>query len=570
MEEIIHHKIVKEVFTKCEKVVLGYYDPALDRFMDDIENPKSIKGTVELVKKQISLDELKKAMSADEEVTIDRNTIIVSEDLIKNTISLKVYQFKKIFVRTPKSKKRKFKFIVRKFFSLTINKSTGDFSIYTREKKRNKSTIFIRKNISNMNIRGKINNNQHMRNDASSQIAMDEAIKIFYRLLGYQDLGVTYTDTIRWFFNTNPNDRYNKNGLQIFPFLNYLRVNDINIISYHALYYFERIFSKDKAKYRGLNIINYMADYYKIKDKLFLQTVLFKMIEKNEIILNTIDIDKKVYWSDIQQSELCFIDYTKLRLFHDLNKIPTGRFTGNWWSYFNDMLPIGYQTSYDEIYSYPEIAELVKLYNLPLTDVFGTEKTKFDKFMNQLKIFKCFGVKLKINDIRHYENTLVTHNKILYNLFESANKTGTYQINKKTLTRIKQYFRGCKLDFITIRKFKEKYKNYGFLHVNAAKEDGLYTENSLQFTFNVMKEGCKRFNVTVNPVTKICECNNIDLNDYDKHAAYNFSNKFQSNRSGLASSFKVRILFSKTYFEKLCQTDDINIRMYIDYLGNNG
>lgn len=571
MEEIIHHKFVKEEYTKHEQVIVAGVDSALDWFIDNTEKPSenTITTRVELVNKKISADELKKAMSADEEVTIDRNTIIVSEDSTKNTISLKVYRFKKTFVRTPKSKKRKFKFMLRRFSSLTINKLTGDFSIYTKEKKGRKTAIFVRKNISNTVIRDKINDIQYMHYDSDIQDAMNESIKIFYGLLGYHDLGIKYTDTIRHFFNTDPKDQYNRNGLQIFPFLNYLRVNNINIISYHTLYYFEWIFTKNKAKYKGASIIDYMVDYYRIKDTFLLQTILFKLIEKNEIILNTVDTDQKTYWSGKQQSKLCFIDYTKLRLFDELTKNSTGTFTGNWGFYLNDILPTGYRTSYDEIYSYPEIAELVKLYNLSFTDVFGTDKNHFDYFMDQIRLFKFFGVKLKVNDIRQYQSLSTTYDKILQNLFDSANKTGTYQVSQKTLTRIKQYFRGCKLDFITIRKFKRE-QSYSFLSDVIKDHERLYTKNALQFTFNVMKKDCERFYVTVNPITKTCWRNNIDLVDDGKHPAYNFSTKFQSNTNGLASSFKVKILFSKMYFEKLCQMNNINVPMYIDYLSNNG
>jgi hypothetical protein len=559
MENTIHYKFVKENFTKTIQETILSADAVFNDFDSDLDDLVSLVETCKTEKIiNLTTNELKEAMSNDEEVFIDRTTIIVSEDIIKNTVSLKLYKFKKVFVRVSTSKKRKFKILLKKTWSLTINKSTGEFSVYAGYKKRKYTHMFVRKNLSNSNIRYRLRELQRADGFVDE---MSQAIKIFYGLLGYNDLGLTYTDTIRYFYNTDPNDHIDNFGLPIFPFLNYLRVNSINIISYHALYYFEWIFNHNKARYKGADILHYMMDYYGINDRFLLTMILFKMIAKNEAITTKPHDKNDIFDLTSPEFSLYFIDYTKLKLFHDLNISQSEQFNGDWEFYLNEFLSTSCKTSNDEKYQYKQIYECIKLYGFTHSDIFINPMLK--EIIKYLMIFKAFGVKLKINNINQYMNNEYTFNKIFNLMFESANMTGTYKVDKKSLDRIKLYFKGYKIDFQSMFKFKKQHRG-----IFSKQDEFNYNAGSFSFLFNVMKNPDERYYISINPIS-------INSNTFDpnligvNHPGNHFTSVFNSNKNGLASSFKVKVLYSKNYFEKLCHSNNINVDMWVDYLKFN-
>ena len=567
MEQIIHYRFVNEVFTKPVKNYVTSVDP-INTWFEDGEEAVNLQPVSVLQERLVTLtvDELKESMSKNEEVTINRETIIVSENTINNTVSLKKYIFSKTLVKTRRGGLRRyFKIKDKNMVSLTINKKTGDFSVYTRKKIGRNSQVFVRKNVSTNAVKSRLH---VLEKSTSCPEKMVEAIKIFVEKLGYYDLDLsTYTGTIKYFYNTDPVDQYSRTGLHIFPFINYLKVNGINIISYHALYYFEWIFNKNKVKYRGCDIIDYMSDYYDINDRVLLQMILFKLVAKNEVIINTIDMDTKAYWFTNQTSRLCYISYTKLKLFYDLGKIESPHFYFNYGQYIDSLLPIGNKTNNNEIQLYPEIIKYYKYYGVTLSDYFKITNIEgyeihTSRSLRYLKLFDFFGIKLKLNSLYDLHAKIHVYDKIIKMLFESVNKSGTYLVDTKSIQRIKLYFKGnYEFNFLTNVKFKEKEGFFEFNHIGTSE----YTVDSAYIVMRIKGPSGHTF-VKLNPITHSAYNYNPDSLIEERVVASNFSNKFSTNTNGLASAVRFKFIYSRDYFEKLCEQNGVfNIKSLVDY-----
>jgi hypothetical protein len=566
MEETTHYKFVNEHITKAVENTVLSVDPIhpFDLLSDDIFK-EHVSTHVEHNIVKLTIDELKEAMSKNEEVTIKRETIVVSEDVLKNTVSLKRYSFSKTMVKTRnKSKRRRFKITEKTMVSLTINKITGDFSVYNRKRKGRKDHIFVRKNVSSTQTKTHLYNLQ-LGGDFKDKI--EEAMVVFTSKIGYHGLNLSsYTNVIKYFYNTDPFDQYGQPGLTIFPFLNYLRVNNIEIVSYHALYYFEWIFNKNKAKYRGCNILDYMSDYYKIDDKMILQTMLYKLIQKNEVIVHSIDHEKNTSsWFGKAQSRLCFIDYTKLKILYDLTRDQKYEQGGNFYNYLqylDDMLPIGSKTGNGERDDYKEIIKYLKYYGIKVNDVFiGFKNVELSGFIKTIKLFDFFGLKLNINSLHDYKMKSNTYTTIIQCLFESVNKSGTYLVDKKSIQRIKLYFKGdYKISFLTNVKFKKIDDYFTF-----KKIDGSYTEQSAKITICVTSKMGNIY-MKINPITQSAYNYDPFLLGVSDHPISNFTTKFSINRNGIASAIRFKFLYSKKLFEKLCEQNGVNnLKFFVDY-----
>ncbi len=551
MEEIVHYKFVDEEFTKVVEHIVMSNDPVQSFWTANVGR-QNIK---------LSVEELKAAMSNNEEVCVKRETIVVSEDTTKNTISLKKYFFSKTLVKTrTNAKRRQFKITKKRMVSLTINKMTGDFSVYGKWKDGgNKTRVFVRKNQSTPKTKSHL----YYLQSTLFKNELADAMKIFTEKLGYFDLGLTnYTDVIKCFFNVNPFDQYDQSGLLIFPFLNYLRVNNINIISYYALYYFEWIFNKDKAKYRGCNILDYMSDYYQIHDKLLLKTILYKLIHKNQIITYSLDTDKLTGWQGKAQNRLCFINYTKLKILYDLNINKCGD-SYSYLQYLDDILPIGRKTCYHEVYDYKEIITLIKYYNIDVHDYFTNANIiEVNAYIKVLKLFNYFGVKLKIDSIHDYKSKSHLYDVIYQCLFDAVNKSGTYIVDKKSIDRLRLYFKKdkYKLHFLTNIKFKKRDDSF-FLRPG----NGLYVNDSAQITVGITDESGGVVYMRLNPITQGVDYSPNNLTHGD-HPVFAFTQKFSSNYRGLANAINFQFVYSKEYFEMLCEQNGVkNIKTLIDY-----
>lgn len=556
MEHITHYKYVIEKYLKDEIVkneilIDGDYSFDEEELMAPIKR-KSPKYIIE----EISVDKLKKAMSNNEYVSIERTTITVSEDIVKNTISLKLYKFKKDFIKVPFGERRRFKIRTKTLFSLSINKTNGHFSVYTRKKSGRKYITFVRKNISNPYIRKIINGCSYEFNE--------DSIKIFYKLLGYHSLGLNYSDIIEYFFyNANIEHNYRKSyGLHVFPILNYLRVNDINILDYNIFYYFESIFRKNKTKYSKCSIIDYMSDYYGIEDRELLRLLIFRLIYLNKNIEPTSN-KRKI---GMELDGFFKINYTMLRLFYDLNTNHIYEVT----SYFDHIFILDYYITDDEINSYPTILNLLKTYKNPsvhFNTFLPSNQKDFATFKGNLKLLNFFGVKLKIRNFYEYHLLRNEYDKIINNLFEAVNVSGTYVIDKKFINRLKLYFKGCKIEFKTNIKIKKKSDTIAFF---LSKDvNTLYDKSDLNIVIKLVDDKQNTLYIRVFPFSQTLHYQQTESKS-GIISRHNFNHAFYNNKNGLASALKLKLVYSKRYFEKLCSSDGIKVSSLIDYYGNNG
>ena len=70
--------------------------------------------------------------------------------------------------------------------------------MYNKKKHKKRDIIFIRKNISNGNVKNRI---QSLLSDGDSKNETNNAIGVFYQLLGYGTHMLSYTSIIGLFFN---------------------------------------------------------------------------------------------------------------------------------------------------------------------------------------------------------------------------------------------------------------------------------------------------------------------------------------------------------------------------------
>ena len=225
MEETIHYKFVDERLTKEEEYITMSTDVPFWAEIDEPNEPPIIREVKAIKTIELTVDELKKAMANNEDVTIRRETIIVCEDPIKKTVSFKKYFFSKSLVIVKNLKRKKFKITNKFMHSLTINKETGDYSIYSRTK--NNKTPFVRKNVLNDSVKNKIFN---LFTVGGNSTETHIAISKFYEILGYPPNMLRYTDMVKYFFNIDIPNYSNESSLMMFPFLNYL-----NTVSYTHL-----------------------------------------------------------------------------------------------------------------------------------------------------------------------------------------------------------------------------------------------------------------------------------------------------------------------------------------------
>jgi hypothetical protein len=559
MEEITHYRFVKEKFLK-EIITEVKEDKGAFFFDEDISALSEVKTHVVTKLVEIGSEAFKTAMSNDEFVTVVRETIVVSEDPQKNTISIKKYDFTKTLVPVKTLKRKRFKVVRKSSTSLTINKKTGDFSVYNKNKiNKKKNSVFVRKNFSNNRVRDILKSfEKNTENLEEVQIA----IKTFFTQLGYPNLKTTYTHLIKTFFNVDPNDVYGRTAIEMFPYLNYLYVNNINIKSYYLLYYFECIFNRNKSKYKNKSILDYACDYYGVKDRNFMHHVLNYLENENKNIVISNTLKNRSVWVHDYQNILKGINYTKLRLGFDL-----GFFQHNNQtlidSYLNNfIISDTIYTQAIELNNYQRLLKYAKMYDFGYYNIINNNE---ERYFILLSLFEAFGIKLKIKNLQHFNSKMPIFKNILSCLFDSLNKGGSYTVDKKTQNRFKMYFRdGEKISFLTNIKYpKKNNETYNFFgaYENMDNTPG-YTLDSGRFAFNVIKNKKVLTTIWVNPFT------NAALAD-DNSLYTNFTRAFMNNTNSLATSTKIKFHYSKKYFEKLCNEKNIKIELYIDYLTEN-
>jgi hypothetical protein len=564
MEDTIHYKFVNEVLSQDRNVfVMGIDLP----WFDDGESTPIPKPTNVSQRVPVTQDEFKKAMSNNEQVNVFRETIVVSESLEKNTISLKKYIYSKEFVLVKKLKQRKFKIIRRESYSLTINKTTGDFSMYNKKRNRKKDVVFIRKNVSNQNVKNRI---ASLLSDGDSKKETNDAISMFYQLLGYSANMLTYTSIIGVFFSEDPKDKEHKHSLIIFPFLNYIFKNQINIHSYYLLYPFESLFQKNKKNYRGGNIEHYITDHYKINNKDLINSLLPILVRNNQFVLiNKYNVDKvkqsgfitdcRYEFDTINPLILKLLDYYNITI----NELPSA----NLKDVFTNV------GSENQIHIPTYFFEVLKLYNFKLDDVLAN-KDHMIYTINELYTFYQFGVKLKISSLNEIkENKDNIFDKIFDALCIARNVTGTFSVNDKFVKRVNRYIpKKVKISFNYNKRIQERSKLFSERHGLTEKQnyDRLF-DNTNQSTLIPMQfiddSDPIKYAIMFNKnYHQSFSRNNSNLNvTGDKYGK--LINALNFNKNGILDTLEIKQLYSKQYFENICKEKlQINPSLWVDYI----
>jgi len=564
MEDTIHYKFVNEVLSQDRNVfVMGIDLP----WFDDGESTPIPKPTNVSQRVPVTQDEFKKAMSNNEQVNVFRETIVVSESLEKNTISLKKYIYSKEFVLVKKLKQRKFKIIRRESYSLTINKTTGDFSMYNKKRNRKKDVVFIRKNVSNQNVKNRI---ASLLSDGDSKKETNDAISMFYQLLGYSANMLTYTSIIGVFFSEDPKDKEHKHSLIIFPFLNYIFKNQINIHSYYLLYPFESLFQKNKKNYRGGNIEHYITDHYKINNKDLINSLLPILVRNNQFVLiNKYNVDKvkqsgfitdrRYEFDTINPLILKLLDYYNITI----NELPSA----NLKDVFTNV------GSENQIHIPTYFFEVLKLYNFKLDDVLAN-KDHMIYTINELYTSYQFGVKLKISSLNEIkENKDNIFDKIFDALCIARNVTGTFSVNDKFVKRVNRYIpKKVKISFNYNKRIQERSKLFSERHGLTEKQnyDRLF-DNTNQSTLIPMQfiddSDPIKYAIMFNKnYHQSFSRNNSNLNvTGDKYGK--LINALNFNKNGILDTLEIKQLYSKQYFENICKEKlQINPSLWVDYI----
>ena len=565
MEDIIHYKFVNESLSQDRETIVTGID--LPWFNDELAKPSLKESSSIFQSVTITEDEFKKAMSNNEQVGVFRETIIVSENLEKNTISLKKYLFSKQFVNVKELKQRKFKIIRRESYSLTINKTSGDFSMYNKKKHKKRDIIFIRKNISNGNVKNRI---QSLLSDGDSKNETNNAIGVFYQLLGYGTHMLSYTSIIGLFFNEDPKDKEHKHSLIIFPFLNYIFKNKINIYSYYLLYPFESIFQKNKKHYKGGNIENYITDHYKINNKDLISSLLPILVNNNQnIVINKFNIgssagfvaDRRYEFDTINPLILKILDYYNITI----NELPSV----NLKDVFTN---VGQE---NQVYIPTYFFEILKLYNFKLDDVLANKDNMFYT-MNELYTFYQFGVKLKISSLTEIkENKDNIFDKIFDALCIARNVTGTFSINDKFIKRVNRFIpKKVKISLNYGKKITTRSRSFSERHgISSECESGynrLFSNSNetmiIPMTFIDNNDPIK-YTLMFNKNYHQSFCrrnNNLNITN-DKYGK--LVNALNFNKNGILDTLEIKQIYSKQYFENACKEEfKINPSLWVDYI----
>ncbi len=432
MEDIVHYKHVNENYYVYKLENITPIDNDLLPF--DGFDGVVVENKPAWVKTPVDQIEFKKSMSENQEVTVYRSTIIVSEDLNKNTVSVKIYVKDRVTVPIKNQKRRKFKIIQHEQLSLTINKTTGDFSIYKKSYHRRKYYYTIRKNIITDQLKELIN--RFFLPEAATK-----AVKVLYELLGYKPL-VKYKD----FFNEylpplsqtyfDPRQIY---SISSFPFLNYLFKSGIKDLTYENLPMFEFIYKREKKQFYNQSVYDYIRYLYEIKDdNLF-------MFVKNELTSRTIlafDIhqaeyrvtkNKQSYRFDLPGIHVGMLEFIKRYNIPALKYRQLGLMTPNYYQDFTR------EYGYDKVPMY--IHRMIDYYGFNVWDVLQYQKENYDtcfKAFKYMSYFETFGVKMKITHPSEFWDSFDDYLRIYDTLCVARGDTGTFKLNNSFVVGLKK------------------------------------------------------------------------------------------------------------------------------------
>jgi hypothetical protein len=431
----------------------------------------------------------------------------------------------------------------------------GDFSIYSKRKVKKKDTVFIRKNISNSNVKSKI---QNLISDGDSRNQTTEAIGIFYTKLGYNSKMLTYTDLIGVFFNMDPKDRDSRHSLPMFPFLNYIYNNQIHLPNYYLLYPFESIFQKNKKYYKNASLAQYFTDHYKVKNKGLIDTLLEILTRGNEQInlhkYNNLEKSSAKYL-DNNRFDLETINPLMLKILDHYNVKPFDVLYSPNIVSSKTFVNVGTE---NQIHIPTYFFEILDLYGFKLNDVLNNMDTIIYT-MNELYSFYQFGVKLKITTITQYSlNEYGIFDKIFDALCLARNNTGTFAINNNFIKRVHRFIpKNVKISFNYSKRIAERSKMFSERHglVNKKPYDRLFdnTNHTLMCFMSFIDD---------NDPTKcgVLFCKNeyqasfrVKGDDIPNHKYNTLINALNINTNGILDTLEIKQVYSKQYFEDICQ-----------------
>jgi hypothetical protein len=431
MEDIVHFRHVDEKFYRLTEVLKS--EPMPDdmfRLFECESEPKT-----ETITTEINETEFLDCLSKNLKVSNYRKTYVVSEDLTKNTVSLKCFELAKVKVAVKKSNcaRLQFKKTKQLMLAITINKTTGEFSFFRKSQQGKKTFINIRKNIITETVKRLI------RESFASGLNMDatnQAVTTFYQLLGYRPL-IDYVQFMECYLPAEHRFFYDHkitDSISTFPFLNYLFKSGIKDLSFKYLTWFEYIFKKDKKLFYNKSIFDYIKYHYEIdNDELF--DFLIKEVS------NVIDTQYRQHMESVDPNftlKLPGINYYLIKFIkkyniYDGDKVlpyVTNSFYGDL-NYSNNLLSrmdIGIKRMVD-YYGFNWV-DVIRFFHGPEEDSY--KKTNAFDYLTE---FASFSTKLKI---RKPILLTATHYKIFDALCVARFETGAYHFNDNFILNLKK------------------------------------------------------------------------------------------------------------------------------------
>ena len=542
MEEIIHYRGVNERFYYTTSV--EHSSPDEDPFTNiPIASANSYHTTEKIF---IDNDEFKKRLSEDKQVFVQRDTIVISEDYQKNTISLKFYLSAKKTVKVKTLKRKVFKKTIKYKHIISINKSTGEFTICVKNAKNN----FVRQNIMCASIKNYINEflNIVTYNDIDTKKQFTLAYEVFYQKLGYSNI-TTINDLIKSVYNID----HTEEGFSLMYLLliNYLKKSKIELPDFYLLPQFFELFKKNKKKYYGKTMSDFITDHYQLKNKIIVDELLVRL---NELNSKTLNKKRNLFAND----NYLYINPVILKIL-DLHFNASKFIVRD--EYFTNTIYTNYQLQL------PYVIKILKIYKdtFTLNDIlkfFIRDETK-DAFTiagvineNNFYFNSEFEYLLTALDNLYSANIIIkdpTNIKIVQKISKALSlaieHTGTFTVDKKLINRLKRFLKAPKKIILAT---EEKVVDFKY-------KIGLQSKSET-FYFKYNKHANNFYHI-----------NNYDSSKELQSLGNKLSSAFNLNQNLILETVKVNYLYSKDFFEQSCKyilnCDDI--KNYLVYLENN-
>lgn len=543
MEDIIHYRGVSERFYYTTNV--EHKPPFDDETFIDIPNASSDSFyTTERI--FIDNEEFKKRLSENKKVYVERDTIVISEDYQKNIISLKFYTFSKHAVKVKTLKRNVFKITKKCKYIISVNKNTGEFTIFVKNGIHN----FIRQNMlcgdTKHHINNLLNNIIYVQKDIKKQFTL--AYEVFYQKLGYNNI-TTINDLIKSIYNID----YTEEGLSLMYLLtiNYLKKSKIELPDFYLLPQFFKLFRKNKKKYYGKTMSEFITDHYQLKNKIIVDELLIRLNELNSKIINK---KKNLFIND----DYLYINPIILKIL-DLHYDPSKFIVRD--EYFTNFIHNNFQLQL------PYVIKILKIYKDTLTlndilkfyirddsrDAFTLAgvtkenkfyfKTEFEYFLTALD--NLYSANIIIKDPTNIDIV----RKIYSALSLTIENSGTFKLDKKLVSRLKRFLKPPRR---VILATEEKVVDFKY-------KIGLQTKSkTLYFKYDKHQNNTYSFEYD-------------DTNKELRSLALKIRLAFELNQNAIQETVKVNYLYSKDFFEQSCKyilkCDDI--KNYLVYLEKN-